>query len=1308
MRVKEAQKALTILVALVTMFSLLVTPGVRVSAAGNGLGKELWKHVPGTPPPARQGAKPEVKPKKFNGNRLNRTGMAALLATAPRERGKAKANTSLILSLPNPDGAFVDFMIQESPVMEEGLAAKHPEIKTYKGYGIDDPAATVRLDLTPLGFHASVRSPQGAWYIDPYYHLDDSLYASYYGRDLQENLHGTFVENELNEPEITVMRGFYYAADEVELLGLGFAAGESVTITVWDPEGNFAPREMTARADQDGTLSATFMADPDGNLGTHEITAAGGDSPATTSYEVVSGEDSATDPPVGDQLRTYRLALLTDNTYATYFGAANVTAAKVTLINRVTQVYEDETSIRLVLIADTDKLNLNTAAEMTGANGPCGGSACFSASQASTCGSSTLTRNRQVIGLLVGASNFDIGHIALGNPGGGIASLGVVGGNNKAQGCTGLPTPVGDYFAVDYVAHEMGHQFAGNHTFNGTQSNCSGGNRSAAASWEPGSGSSIMAYAGICGTDNLQPHSDPYWSARSIDEIVTYTSGAETNINEVQMGALSGFDTNGESFQLQYNGNLSIPITRGTNYTTAGIKAAVESIPGWPAGGTVTASAVSDTAFTLTFGGTLAGTNVSQLDLANCSGCSGYTGEIAMGGPTARRGSVAPTGNSFPVVSAPVSYTIPLRTPFVLTGSATDADGDTLTYLWEQTDRGGSTGTGLVSNTKTNGPLFRQFGTAAIVSPTDTLTYHSPGENHVTTDTSRVFPDLAQILANNTNAESGACPAASSPPTADQIECFSEFLPTSAYVGFTGVNASPLSLHFRLTARDGHGGVNNASTTLLLATGAGPFLVTAPNTAVTYAGNSTQTVTWNPANTNVAPVNTTDVKISLSTDGGFTYPHVLAENTPNDGSEAVTLPNVGTTKARIKVEAVGNVFFDISNANFTIQALPVASNSLGEGGSQAVQYSDSLAPDVTITASDSDSLGSALSASATGLPDGFSLAVVSTSDDSTLPGVRTWKVDGATTAAPGSYPVTVTVTDESGGSATTSFTLVVTQEDAGATYSGDMLAFAAPGGSTANVLLRATVQDSSLIPAFGDTQAGDVRNASVSFMEGATDLCGPLPVALINSDTTTGTANCTASFELGAHQIDVYVNNYYTGVTTAIVEVAEANGSFVTGGGYLAIDKSAGLYPAETGSKMNFGFNVNYKNAKNIQGHVNILFRSGGRTYQIKSTAIDSLGIALKKSTGNGVCSGPPSATCFGVADFRSKANLTDVTDPLAPVSLGGNLTLQMTMTDEGDPGSADTLGITLWDANKLVFSSEWRGSKTVEQTLAGGNLVVH
>lgn len=903
------------------------TPETESAAAGHP-SSAFWREIKSTPAAlSAAGNRSAIQPRQFRAMTLDRLSMRGLTTFAPHERSSAARQAPLIISLPHPNGGFQRFAIVESPVMEAGLAAKHPQIKTYAGRGLDDPSATIRMDQSQLGFHASVRSPKGSWYIDPYYHLDDSLYASYFVRDLPSTRATAFNERLMVAPQLSLSRGMFHAADTVEIRGAGFAPGAQVAITVRNPQTDAAPRQVAyATADADGVVSTTVVADPYRNLGSYDVVATdGGEESATATYQVVS-DAAALNASVAGTLRTYRLALVTDPSYATYFGGpANVTAAKVTLINRVTQVYEAETSIRLVLIASNDLLNLDTAAKATGANGPCGGAACFTAAQLSTCDSPTLTRNRQVVGLLVGASNYDVGHIALGVDGGGIASLGVVGASNKAQGCTGLPQPTGDFFAVDYVAHEMGHQFAGNHTFNGTISNCSTSNRNAGTSVEPGSGSSIMAYAGICGTDNLQPHSDPYWSQRSFDEITTYTSAAETNLNEVQMLALTGYTTNGRQYQLQLGGNLSAPIIRGTNNTAAGIKAAIEAIVGWPSGGTVTASAISDNAVTLTFGGTLAGVDVAQLQLVNCTGgCSGYVGEITKGGATTKRGALSSTGNNPPVVTAPASFTIPIRTPFALTGSAVDPDGDTVTYMWEQNDRGAtgtSAGTGLITQPKLNGPLFRQFGVRAVVSATDTLLYNSPGENTVDTNPTRVFPDMAQILANNTNAETGNCGTVSGSPTVAQIDCLSEFLPTAAYVGTTGVNASPLSLNFRLTARDGRGGVNSANTQLLLAPGAGPFLVTSPNTAVTFDSGSTQTVTWNKANTDVAPVSTANVKISLSTDGGNTYPYVLAASTPNNGSKAVVMPTLATTTARIKVEAVGNIFFDVSNANFAIKLL---------------------------------------------------------------------------------------------------------------------------------------------------------------------------------------------------------------------------------------------------------------------------------------------------------------------------------------------------------------------------------------------------
>ncbi|MEP6682335.1 MAG: T9SS type A sorting domain-containing protein, partial [Parafilimonas sp.] len=110
---------------------------------------------------------------------------------------------------------------------------------------------------------------------------------------------------------------------------------------------------------------------------------------------------------------------------------------------------------------------------------------------------------------------------------------------------------------------------------------------------------------------------------------------------------------------------------------------------------------------------------------------------------------------------------------------------------------------------------------------------------------------------------------------------------------------------------------------------AGPFKVTSPNTAVSWAGGSTKTITWDVANTNVPPVNCTNVKLLYSTDGGKTF-KVLKAATPNDGSEQITVPNVATTKARIAVLAVGNIFLDISDANFTITSSAIAQNGRTE------------------------------------------------------------------------------------------------------------------------------------------------------------------------------------------------------------------------------------------------------------------------------------------------------------------------------------------------------------------------------------------
>ena len=128
-------------------------------------------------------------------------------------------------------------------------------------------------------------------------------------------------------------------------------------------------------------------------------------------------------------------------------------------------------------------------------------------------------------------------------------------------------------------------------------------------------------------------------------------------------------------------------------------------------------------------------------------------------------------------------------------------------------------------------------------------------------------------------------------------------------------------MNFSLTVRDNvlNGGATSRDDIKITVDGnSGPFLVTSQTTATTLNGNSTQTITWDVANTSVAPVNAANVNILLSTDGGMTFPNVLISNTPNDGTEQVTLTNITTTQARIKVEAAGNLFYNVNAANFSI------------------------------------------------------------------------------------------------------------------------------------------------------------------------------------------------------------------------------------------------------------------------------------------------------------------------------------------------------------------------------------------------------
>ncbi|MDO7849489.1 M12 family metallo-peptidase, partial [Hymenobacter sp. M29] len=613
---------------------------------------------------------------------LDLSGLSSALATAPAETQVGAA--PLVLALPLPNGGTSRFAVREAPVMEPALAARYPGIKTYAGVGLDDASASVRLDLTPQGFHGQVLAANGqSYYIDPVTRTDTRHYLAFYHKDMNRT---------------------------------ATAAGPAMTC-------GFEPTKAELQASL-GRVAAA-------NAGT-------------------AGKTLAS----GSQLRTYRLAVAATGEYTTFHGGtvALAQAAIVTTVNRVVGVYEKELAVRLVLVANNSLLIYTNAATDPYANT-----------------SADLAANITNVNAVIGLANYDIGHL-VGTGGGGVAGLGVVCSASKARGLTGSASPVGDAFDIDYVAHEMGHQFSGNHPFNGNAGSCGGGNRNANTAWEPGSGSTIMAYAGICGAaNNLQPNSDPYFHTGNYQEMRAFIDGT------------------------------------------------------------------------------------------TCSTASA-------------------TGNTAPVVTAPASgKTLPISTPFKLTATATDAENDALTYMWEELDLGPQQAPNDAQVANSNVPLFRSF--VPLTSGT------------------RYFPRITDLVNNTT--------------------VIGERLPTVSR-----------SLNFRCTARDEHvgtvgtiGGVDYSATVNMSVTStAGPFLVQFPNTAVSWIGGAAQTVTWDVANTVAAPVSCARVNIRLSLDGGLTYPTTLATNVPNNGSAIVVAPSPATaqTQARIMVEAADNYFFDISNTNFTI------------------------------------------------------------------------------------------------------------------------------------------------------------------------------------------------------------------------------------------------------------------------------------------------------------------------------------------------------------------------------------------------------
>ena len=472
-------------------------------------------------------------------------------------------------------------------------------------------------------------------------------------------------------------------------------------------------------------------------------------------------------------LRTFRLAVSGTAEYTNTWNDGDDTNGTVqddalaqvaSTLNRANEIFEVDMAITMTLVSGTSILYTDPASDPYTNN-------LNSELQ------NTLTTE-------IGEANYDIGHLFhkdVGNGNAGCIGCVCVDGQkgsafSSAPFTGNLPS---DFFDIDLVPHEMGHQFGANHTF-------SMNSEGTGVNVEPGSGTTIMSYAGITGGNNVQHHADPYFHYVSVNQILT---------------------------------NL-----------------------------------ISKTC---------------------------WVGSAITNNP--------------PVADAGSDYTIPKGTAFLLKGSATDADaGDTLYYTWEQIDDGNITNTNF-GPTNTSGANFRS--------------------RPPSTSPNRYMPTIERIIVGQLTETNPSV--------------------TANNTSWETVSDVARDLNFGFLVRDrniggGTGQTPQGSSDAMKVTVdavSGPFMVTSQNTVghIGFAG-SIESVTWDVAGTDGGAVNTANVNILLSEDGGLTFPHILATNVPNDGAHDVVLPNVTTTTARIIVEGAGNIFLAMNSIDFEIQTTEFALN----------------------------------------------------------------------------------------------------------------------------------------------------------------------------------------------------------------------------------------------------------------------------------------------------------------------------------------------------------------------------------------------
>jgi hypothetical protein len=654
-------------------------------------------------------------------------------------------STPLRLSIPLPNGTSEVFLLRETQTLSPALAAENPTFKTYAGYGEAHAGYVVRLSMTSLGFDATI------WGVD-----GDAVYFVKTSASRDNDIYQSYFSRDYKQ--VAPTRAFGPS--------LRCGAIDAATTTAQPTLPGFTRASKNARATEPNSLSMG------GAIRTFRLAVA-----TTGEWTLNAGGY----PDVSDTLTIRTNAL------------AKITAA----VNRLNGIFERDLASRFVLVNPpvSSEKNLLFSDPTTDPYD-------------NTDKPAQLDTNQRVLTKLVGTANFDIGHL-FGTTGGGVASIRSLCDNaEKGQGYSARELETGDPFVVDYVAHELGHQFGMNHTYNQADASGACTTRNAETAYEVASGVSIMSYVGICSDRNLQQYVDATIPA----------------------------------FHLISLGEAALFMATSTSGC-----------------------------------GTSAGTNTVP--------------------------SVS--------VSAP-SYSIPRLTPFQLTASARDTDSNDagkLLYSWEQLDlapspsgvKGIPVDTYDMDDDSIKRPLFRTY--PSIASPT------------------RTYPSMPFILNPQLNAVPGENQPAltytgTHPTGAPGATCATG---TTCVMG-ERLPAVARELNFHAIVRDQRGGVVGTPVTLTVVNTPGAFRLTAFDTASAVAGNSAQTITWNVVDTDKAPINTANVRILFSADGGQTFPTTLLASTPNSGSAVVRMPNVSTDKGRIKLEAVGNVYFDINNANLSVTA----------------------------------------------------------------------------------------------------------------------------------------------------------------------------------------------------------------------------------------------------------------------------------------------------------------------------------------------------------------------------------------------------